>query len=250
MRASARVGVAGLVVALAAWGAVVAEAQCVTCAPEMICLGVSRGACFCAGDGLACVVALPCPGRIGPRFEWPSHASEEGVAAYVVLYDEAAGKSGFPLNLEPRAVTAAGERPSCERSRHALERVAGRPVAGEETARGLFIATSCGVPAALKTAAGGGYGLAFEREGSDLRVVVRSLAFGRAERVVARSLVTPDDVLIARLDIDGRPYVLTLQARLRDPGESLSALQEAFFRELRVLPRRAELETHPALLED
>lgn len=230
-------GIAGLLVAL---GPAAASGQCRQCSPQMICITAGSGAYVCSGAGFACAMSIPCPLLV------EDDPSGGGYNVVLTLHDDptpgATFRGGAPA-FKLRGASAVLDGRTAKR----IVGDALRRPGGVELAAGRFITAGGPFSAAFRTRGGGGYAVSACRDGSALRVTVRELLAGKPLRVVANESLDADDVLVARLRIDGRPYVMALQARALhgSPGEIADRerrTQEALYAELRALPRRAELD--------
>ncbi len=212
----------------------IALSQCMVCTPDMLCGGAPAGGYWCRGNGFACAVAIPCstpPGGGGCGF------GAQQIALQTTLVSIEESRSGPHPARESWTAQGGGRDRSCRSVMGTLASLglARRGALRLEEGSWLFAGASGAM--AFQTATGSGYSMKIICGGAVPSLSIGSVADGREARVVARGEIGKDELVVARIEIDGRPYLLAVRSEwldVRAPGHAakVRALQEDLRNEL------------------
>lgn len=111
------------------------------------------------------------------------------------------------LSRENKAITA-------EAIRQTIATASGQPANMFEVSRGIFFVSNGPHPQAQQTAAGNGYALVISQVAPTAQVSLCAIAGGKMAGSVARAALKEDELLLARLSLDGAPYIMAICATI------------------------------------
>jgi len=221
-----------------------ARADCWVCDASLMCSGSSVGGMMCTGNGFACAVGVPCVVTGGPG--GCGFAQGKQIAALRIAVVEI--RDPLQTRLLAREWTSssadAGEG-VCTRAMRTLER-GGATRPGALALNDAFVTfLSAPLIARYETPSGEGFTVRVICGSISPRLFLGVMNHGRSGRVIAQQNVEGDDLLVARLMIDGRLYAVAIDARMLDRAapdhaERVRALQVDLQREAaRQMPSRS-----------
>lgn len=236
MKATLRVLLAALSLAAAAPAH---AGLCTACTNFNICDFMDQGGVsWCMGNGSVCLQGGRCFG--GSRHVSDTRARP--VVVLMTLHEDDARHRPLIGASGGRRVGGAGEPGSLEDARRVAADALGSPGAGMRVVGGRFLVTSARHALAFRAPGGrAGYTLRAEPEGAGVRVTLKELSGGGPAKLSARETIGDDDALVARLRLDGRPYLVVMRAVALEGEDAeisrrLAALQRPFYDALRALP--------------
>ncbi len=228
----------GLLVAgaLAFWTQAQAQ-NCWVCDQSLLCSGSSAGGMICQGNGLACGVAIPCA-PIGGTGGGCGFAQGKQVAALRIALVELRDARQTKLLAKDWTTSSAGAGEGVyARTLRAIERPgATRP--GALRLDDAFVTfLSAPLAARFQTPSGDGFTVRVICGSISPRLFLSGLSQGRPGRVIAQQNVDGDDLLLARMIIDGKLYAVAIDGQMLDrsaPGhaERVRVLQTDLQREI------------------
>ncbi len=225
--------VAALLVATVVTMGVGSADACLICGTHSLCVWSPSGSNFCAGNGFSCTQFWPCSGG-GRRF-FPA----DGVALFVTFHEDDARERPLVGVGGGRRVRGAGAAASLDEARRVVSEALGRP-GGQRVVSGRFIVGEGPYRIAFRSPRGDGWAVQVDPGPTGVQVSLREHDVTRTSRLCARETIGEGDALVARVRVEGRPYLAVVRAHVvRGTGEAakseLEALQQPFYDALRGL---------------
>lgn len=223
---------------IALLGARAGMALCIQCDGNSLCHFPDwGGAYWCHGTGVSCVQVGRCVGG-GRQF---SDLRSRPVAVLLTLHEDDARHRPLIGASGGRRVFGAGSPGSLDDARRAAADALGSPGAGARVVSGRFLVGSGRHALAFRSPGGGGYTLRAEPDGGGVRLTLKELSGPGPARLSARETIGEGGALVARIRLEGRPYLAVLRALVLDGDDAtlsrrLVELQRPFYDELRALP--------------
>lgn len=215
-----------------------ARAQnCWVCDQSLLCSGSSAGGMICQGNGFACGVAVPCA-PIGGSGGGCGFAQGKQVAALrIAVVELRDARQTMLLAKEWTSSSAGAGEGLYARVLRAIERP-GLTRPGALRLDDAFVTfLSAPLAARFQTPSGDGFTVRVICGSISPRLFLSGLSNGRAGRVIAQQNIDGDDLLLARLVIDGKLYAVAIDGQMLDraaPGHAdrVRTLQTDLQREL------------------
>ena len=214
-----------------------AARACFTCGNFNLCNWVPTvGASWCYGTGSACVQTGRCSG-FGGRDAFGA----KPVVLLVTLHEDDARDRPITGASGGRKLRSSAEPGTLDEARRLAAEAVARPGAGARVVSGRFIVGVGGFRLAFRSPRGTGYALRADSEAGGVRVTLRELQPGGGARATARETLGKSDALVARVRLDGRPYIAVVRAFELEGDDAtlarrLAELQHPFYDELSALP--------------
>ncbi len=232
MRAVTGMVAAGLT---AAWLVAAAEAgTCYMCGTRLECSTSMSGGALCSSTGITCATAFPCGFRGGRDV-----IDDGAMVVFVTLHEDDARDRPLVGAGGGRRVRGYADPSSLDEARRAVGEALGRP-GGQRVVSGRFIVSSRPIRVAFRSPRGDGWGVHADPAPGGVRVSLRETDVTRTPKLCARETLADGEALVARVRVEGRPYLAVMRARvLRGSAEAVSqqvaAAQQPFLESLRAV---------------
>jgi hypothetical protein len=215
-----------------------ARAQgCWICDQSLLCSGSSAGGAICQGNGYVCAVGMPCATVGGPGGGCGFAQGKHVVALRIALVELRDARQTMLLAKEWASSSAGAGEGVYARAVRGIERP-GVTRPGALRLEDAFVTfVSAPLTARYETPSGDGFTVRVICGSASPRLFLSRLNQGRPGRVIAQQNVEGDDLLLARLMIDGKLYAVAIDGQMLDraaPGhaERVRTLQTDLQREI------------------